>query len=227
MLINETLARRERGKVVVACSRRTISAPQVEMQFRNPEAFAERNSHAVAPIGVGGVLYDRVDSVPRHEALVPIGGRRRDNPNAISFEIDAGVGQHVAQRHFRPGRGGGNPKPLESLEISAFDIERRAYRQEPVRILRQRAQQLYPLPTGKRPGGHESGPADKVQFPVAHELGAFQRIVDKRNIDALLLEQAELDGRYSNEIRRRIQIGDPYSNHATTSLPPASRMTLR
>src|SRR5215831_16650605 len=71
---NDTLARRERRKVVMPRARRTISASKIEMQFCDTEAFAECNSHPVAPVGVRRVLYDRIDAVPRHEALVPIGG---------------------------------------------------------------------------------------------------------------------------------------------------------
>src|SRR6516162_1501758 len=92
MLSNDALVRCERRKVVVARARRSISASKIEMQFCNTEAFAECNSHPVAPVGVRRVLYDGIDAVPRHEALVPIGGWWRNNPNVVSFKIDAGVG---------------------------------------------------------------------------------------------------------------------------------------
>ena len=74
MFTNDALVRRERRKVVVPRARRTISASKIEMQFCDTEAFADGNSHPVAPVGVRRVLYDRIDAVPRHEALVPIGG---------------------------------------------------------------------------------------------------------------------------------------------------------
>ena len=92
MFTNDALVRRERRKVVVPRARRTISASKIEMQFCDTEAFADGNSHPVAPVGVRRVLDDRIDAVPRHEALVPIGGWWRNNPDVVSFEIDAGVG---------------------------------------------------------------------------------------------------------------------------------------
>ncbi len=188
MLLDELGARGERRKVVVARARRAVAAPQIEMQFRETEAFAERNAHSVAPIAVGRVLDDRVDAVSRHEALVAVRRRRRNDANIVALEIDAGIGQQVAQRHLRPRRSGGKPKPLQGLEIPALDIEIGAHCQEPVGILRQRAEELHALPFGERAGRHVSRSADEVELAVAHELGTLHRLVHELDIDAFLLE---------------------------------------
>src|SRR6516164_1712793 len=92
---NDTLARRERRKVVVPRARRTISASKIEMQFCDTEAFAECNSHPVTPVGVRRVLYDRIDAVPRHEALGPNGGWARKNPHLCPVGVRAGGGPAV------------------------------------------------------------------------------------------------------------------------------------
>src|SRR5262249_57394939 len=47
---NDTLARRERRRVVVPRARCTISPSKIEMQFRDTEQFAECYSHTVAPL---------------------------------------------------------------------------------------------------------------------------------------------------------------------------------
>jgi hypothetical protein len=88
---------------------------------------------------------------------------------------------------------------LDCPEISALDVERRAHCHEPIRILRQGAQQFYPFPSRKRPSARESGPGDKVQLSLAHELRTFLRVMDKFDFNAFLFEKAELNGRDSDE----------------------------
>src|SRR5262249_58652135 len=81
-----------------------------------------------------------------------------------------------------------------------LQVERRAHRHEPIGILRQGAEQFYPFPGGKRPRARESGPGDKVQLPLAHELRTFLRVMDKFDLNAFSFEKAELNGRDSDEI---------------------------
>src|SRR5438067_1323567 len=82
----------------LARCRQSVSAPEIKMQFCKTEALAQRNSHAVPPVGVRCVLYDGIDAVSGHVALVAIGRRWRDYRNLVSFNIDTGLGQCVPQR---------------------------------------------------------------------------------------------------------------------------------
>jgi hypothetical protein len=57
-----------------------------------------------------------------------------------------------------------------------------------------------PVQAGNARVPAKSRPGDKVQFPFAHELRTFVRVVDKFDVNTFLFEKAELNGRDSDEI---------------------------
>ena len=75
-----------------------------------------------------------------------------------------------------------------------------AHRQEPIGVLRQRAEQLDSFPGGKCPRAGVGRPGDEVELSLAHELRAFLHFIDKFDRNALLLEKAELHRRDGNKI---------------------------
>src|ERR1700730_6710893 len=97
-----------------------------------------------------------------------------------------------------------NPQPLERAEIAAFDIEVGANGQEPIRILRKRAQKLGALPgrEGLRRGVSRS--AKEMQGTVAQFFCAVVGAIGalKLDIDVFLLEKSELNRRNGDEIGR-------------------------
>ncbi len=76
--------------------------------------------------------------------------------------------------------------------------------------MRQRAEQAGALPAGKSTGRHVGRATEEMHRaafqplrPVERAIGAFQF-----DVDALFLEETELDGGDGDEIRRRVEIGD-------------------
>ena len=97
-----------------------------------------------------------------------------------------------------------NPEPLERAEIAPFDIEVGANRQEPIRILRKRAQKFGALPGREGCGRRVSRSAKEMQRAIAQTVctivGAIGTL--KLDSDAFSFEETEFHRSNSYEIRR-------------------------
>ena len=99
---------------------------------------------------------------------------------------------------------------FDNAEVAAPGIEVLAHDQEPVGVLRQRAEEFDPVPFGKCRRRRMRRAADKIGFAVAQRLVAFTDRIDqlKLGIDALLLEEAHLHRRDGGKVGVGDEIGD-------------------
>ena len=201
--LDQSLRRRQSREVVAARARRPVAAAQIEMQLGDAACFADRDPHAVAPKSVGQIVRDGVDAGMAHEAPVD-GRRRRHDFHLVAHKIDSRIGQKVPQSQHRKLHRRRNPQALERAEIAALDVEVGAHAEEPIGMLRQRAEQLGALPAWKSPRRGVGRTAEEMQRTVTQPFRPVAGAVAvlKHDVDALLLEEAKLDRRDRDEIRR-------------------------
>src|SRR5580704_10378333 len=214
LFFDQPLGRGQRGKIIPARARRPVAAAQIEMDFGDAGLLAKRDPHAVAPITVGKILPDGLDTGMAHEAS-GLGRRRRHDLRVALLHVQSRFGQQMPQAENRRFHRRGNTQAFERVEIAALDIEVSANGQKPVGILRQRAQQLGALPSRKRAGRRIGRTAEEMQRAVAQSLrpGPRAELAHELDVDALLLEESQISRGNRDEIRGRIQIGDRKLEH--------------
>ena len=174
--------------------------------------LAQKPSILPSSIALRGVDAERyAGRIGRH--------RRRRDLHVVALRIDAVFLQQLDQADVDQRRRA-DPLALHGVDVAALDLEVRAHDQEPVGVLRQRAEELDALPFRKRRRRRMRRAADEIGLAVAQRLVAFADRIDQLQlrIEALFLEEAHLHRGDGGEIR----VGDEIGNddfHETLLLP--------
>ena len=115
---------------------------------------------------------------------------------------------------------------FDGADVAALHLEVRAHDQEPVGVLRQRAEELHALPFRKRRRRRMRRAADEVGLAVAQRLVALADRIDQLElgIEALLLEEAHLHRRDGGEVRVGDEIGNDDFHVLLLSVSPTSSL---
>ena len=119
---------------------------------------------------------------------------------------------------FNPSTGPGAApmrRPFTACEVAALRAEVLAQHEEPVHVLREGGEQLAALPVPERVERRVRGARHEVEPPVAQFLvgpGDGKQQLDRR-VEALLLEETQLDRGDRREVRWRDEVGNGDAEH--------------
>ena len=215
LLFDQGIGDRQRRKIIAMCAGRSVAPAKVEMQLCNARFFGERQPHAVAPEPIGMVLLDGRYTI----TAVPLGRGRQalDDANLVMVHVETGLHEHVAQGRARKGEGRGDAQALQRHDVAARNVEVLAHAHEPIRVLRERAEQFGALPGREGARRGKRRPAKEMDAAVAQLLGPMLGAVLRHefNINPVLLEETEFDRRRCHEIGGGIHVRDhePICSH--------------
>jgi hypothetical protein len=152
------------------------------------------SAHAVRPKAVDLALLQRLCRGDAKVDTCALRARHRRDPDPIAREVEAGRDQELPQAEVNPRRRA-DAATLDHVKLAAARAQILVHDQEPVHALRLRAEELHALPLRKRGQRRMRRTADEIDRAVAQRRVGLVNWEDhfERDVEALLLEEAELD----------------------------------
>src|SRR4029079_6943793 len=130
-------------------------------------------AHAVGPEAVDLALLHRPRGIDAERYAGRIGRhRRRRDLHVVALRIDAVLLQQLNEADVDQWRSA-DPPAFHGFDIAALHLEVRAHNQEPVGVLRQRGDKLYPWPSRECGWRRMRRAADEIRLAVAQRLVAL------------------------------------------------------
>ena len=207
----DLLFRRDQcGKGVIPGCGRAVAAPDIQNDRANAAAHSDLGPHGIGPKAINLPL---LAGLGRREAEGDARtGRARNGADLdpIPCRIDPRFDEKTLQAKVHARRRA-DAQTFHCVDIAPADLEICPQYQQPVHPLRQRDQQLGPLPLRK---GHQCrmrGAGDKIKLFVPerlHHLGHGKEKLDPLCVQPLGLKEAQLHGGDSGKVRVGYQVGD-------------------
>ena len=172
-----------------------------------PAADGELRPHRIAPEAIRAALGQGLDPDPG-EIVEPLGRPRRgDDLHPVAFEVETCVDEQLSEQNAGLTRSA-DAEPLQCAHVAPDRAQVRAYREEPVSVLGQRAQDLAPAPFGKAFERDVGGCTIEVHVTVDKDASWVDGRIDELGVEALRLEETELDRGREREVRGGDNVGD-------------------
>lgn len=110
----------------------------------------------------------------------------------VPFEVEAAVDEQLPEQDAGL-TGSADAEPLQRAHVALDRAQVDAYGEEPVGVLRQRAQDLATAPSGKAFERDVGGRAVEIHVAVREHASRVDRRKDELGIESLGLEEAKLD----------------------------------